>query len=73
MGLVVGKGAPEVIEPIYAADSAEVMSKVQSELVNALDLLQNYQESRFLMELCKLDLTSRCKHWSAEVGREAKK
>jgi hypothetical protein len=44
MGLILAKGSPEVIEPVYAAESADVINKVQNELVNALDLLQNYQE-----------------------------
>jgi hypothetical protein len=38
------KGTPEIMDPIYGVDSSDAINKVQSELLNALDILQNYQE-----------------------------
>lgn len=46
------KGAPEILDPalVYGGES-EVINKVQGELMNALDLLQNYQEGRPTLEV----------------------
>jgi hypothetical protein len=40
------KGAPEVLDSpgVYTIYDAEALTKVQSELMTALDLLQNFQE-----------------------------
>jgi hypothetical protein len=40
------KGLPEVADSVYGADSNDYLNKLQGELMNALDIIQNYQESK---------------------------
>jgi len=64
------KESPEVVgdQAFYGPDSSAVMNKIQGDLINALDLLQSYQEGASLTPL-KLTEKRRNKFEFIRFGR----